>query len=593
MAEDVTMFTDESVTCAGPIRPGPSLYEWAHEVDDAALASLAPPELVAEIRGLSSMTFPTRLVQSVYLDWCYRRMLAELPPGIEVEGHEGRVVDVEDGRDGRQLVVVDTGERVEVDVVVLALGHLDAELGPTEQVFAAFAVRHGLAFIPAGHTAEQDLSVLEPGADVLAIGFGQAFTDLLVLVTEGRGGRFTDAGGGVLRYERSGREPVVHVGSRRGVPYRSKLGYRLQAPPTTFPQFLDDAAIDRLLDRDGELDFRRDVLPLLLKEISWAAYHELFVGHRERVAVPWEQFAARLVEVEGRDDLDRLVAECVLDPADRFDLEALDRPLDGRRFASADALHDHVARHIAGDVARRTDPSYSADLGAFVAMLLSFGPLGRIAGSGRVAPRSWVVDLGRWWFSFFMYYASGPPPDRLRQFLALADAGVLRFIGADMHVTVDEARQRFVATSVSHPDPISAAALVDARIAAPSVSRSTDRLLRRMLDLGEVVEEVVGDSSGWSVNTGKLVVTGADLRVTRRDGSSHPRRHAVGSFTNRPAAGAFARPHTNAAAFRQNDEVARSVLSTLAAIRVDDADGTPAVVSRASPRASERSGSAS
>ena len=59
----------------------------------------------------------------------------------------------------------------------------------------------------------------------------------------------------------------------------------------------------------------------------------------------------------------------------------------------------------------------------------------------------------------------------------------------------------------------------------------------------------------------RSLVTGSDLRVVRADGSAHPRRHALGVFTSRPAAGAFARPRTNAPAFRQNDVVARSVLS--------------------------------
>src|ERR1043165_5846333 len=31
MAEDVTMFTDDSVQCEGPIRPGPSLAQWASQ----------------------------------------------------------------------------------------------------------------------------------------------------------------------------------------------------------------------------------------------------------------------------------------------------------------------------------------------------------------------------------------------------------------------------------------------------------------------------------------------------------------------------------------------------------------------------------
>ena len=100
-----------------------------------------------------------------------------------------------------------------------------------------------------------------------------------------------------------------------------------------------------------------------------------------------------------------------------------------------------------------------------------------------------------------MYYASGPPPDRLRQFLALADAGLLRFTGADTTVTTDAERGVFVARSTSHPDEIAATALVDARIAGPSVSRSLSPLLQRWRERGEVLEEVVVDGD-WSANTG-------------------------------------------------------------------------------------------
>ena len=50
------------------------------------------------------------------------------------------------------------------------------------------------------------------------------------------------------------------------------------------------------------------------------------------------------------------------------------------------------------------------------------------------------------------------------------------------------------------------------------------------------------------------------------DGTGHPRRHALGAFTNRQVAGAFARPRFNAPAFRQNDAVARTILTTLASL---------------------------
>ncbi len=438
MAEDVTMFTDDSVQCEGPLRPGPSLHEWAEEVDDVTLAALCSPELAAEIRGLSAMTFPTRLVQSVYLDWFHREVLASLPNGVEVVVHERRAIDVRDGANGTQCVVLEgVDDPLPADVVVLSLGHLDAAPGPSGDALARFASAHGLSYLPPGHTAEQDLSVLEPGDDVIVLGFGQAFTDLVILLTEGRGGRFVEVGDGSLRYEASGREPVVHVGSRRGVPYRSKLDYRLQAAPAPLPRFLDEVAIERLLARDGPVEFRRDLLPLVRKEVGWAYYHELFNAHPERTSMAWEDFAERYAATDDTDEIDRLVTHGVPDPTDRFDVDALNRPLAELRFASADETHRHIARHVVDDVARRTDPTHSADLGAFMGLLTSFGALGRIAASGRLTARSRIEELGTWWFSFFMYYASGPPPARLRQFLALADAGVLRFVGADISVTAD------------------------------------------------------------------------------------------------------------------------------------------------------------
>jgi uncharacterized NAD(P)/FAD-binding protein YdhS len=560
MAEDVTMFTDDSVRCAGPIRPGPSLAEWAGTIDDETLTRIAPPAVAAEIRSLDGATFPTRLVQSAYLEWFLERVLATTPLGVEVRDHVASAVDVTDEPDGRQRVSLTTGADLVVDRVVLALGHLDSD-PPDRGALQRRARRHGLVHIPAGHTAEQDLSCLRPGADVIALGFGQAFTDLVVLLTEARGGTFVERADGSLRYEPSGEEPVIHVGSRRGVPYRAKLDYRLQAPLAPLPMFFDRATIDELLRAAEPIEFQRDLYPLVAKEVGWAYYHELFHAHGERVTGSWDEFATRYTAAAFGPELDAVVADHVPATADRFDIPSIDRPLADHHFGSRDELHDWVATHVASDIARRTDPTFSADLGAFMGLLLNFGMLGRVSGSGRMSHRSRVRELGSRWFSFFMYYASGPPPARLRQLLALAEAGLIRFIGADTTVVLDEELGRFVARSTSHADVVVADAYVDARIAPVAISRSPDRLVRALQDRGDSVEEVLTEGE-WIANTGK-VVTDQEMRVVRADGSTHPQRFAVGTFTNRPAAGAFARPRTNAPSFRQNDAVARALLDGL------------------------------
>src|ERR1700712_4425210 len=65
MAEDVTMFTDDSCTIDGPVRPGPSLLEWVEGVRHGRLLDVeqADPAIRAELARLRRGDFPTRRLQ--------------------------------------------------------------------------------------------------------------------------------------------------------------------------------------------------------------------------------------------------------------------------------------------------------------------------------------------------------------------------------------------------------------------------------------------------------------------------------------------------------------------------------------------------
>ncbi|MFE7121010.1 FAD/NAD(P)-binding protein [Streptomyces sp. NPDC057654] len=544
MAEDVTMFGDESVEQEGPVRPGPSLAEWAELVRTGALAVDLEPETAAELAELTGQTFASRRLQSAYLGWVYERALADLPPHITVHEHRRRATRVSGPRDGRQQVwLADRPTPLLADLVVLALGHLDAEPDAEQSALAAFAQEHQLTHIPPEFTADSDLSALRPGEPVIVRGFGLAFIDLMVLLTEGRGGRYTDDGpDGALIYHPSGREPVLHVGSRRGVPYHSKLGYPLRGEAPPLPRFFGPAEVDALLARPGPLDFRRDVWPLIEKELGFAHYHRLFTAHPHRTSVDWPDFEEKYAACDpGGPELQALVTASVPDPADRLDLDTLDRPLAGLRHTDADSLQDGLRGYIEADLARAHDPAHSPDLAVFLALLSVYGQLVRLG------------DVGPWWHGFFSYLASGPPGPRLRQLLALSRAGVVRFLGADMTVTADPERGVFRADGASVPGhAVEARALVEARLPAPSVVRSRDTLLRGLHTDGAA-----------ATPAGLLAVDPVDLRVLDRTGRPHPRRFAVGAHTDARSSGAFARPRTNAPAFRQNDATARALLTFL------------------------------
>ena len=230
------------------------------------------------------------------------------------------------------------------------------------------------------------------------------------------------------------------------------------------------------------MHFRRHVWPLLAKEICWGYYQELFSGHPERTAMPWPAFAERYRDVSwGTDAFAALVADAVPADDDRLDLDHLDRPLRGRRFASDEELQDHLVAYIDADLARRSDPAYSADLGAFMALLSSFRQLARIVASGQLGSRSRVDEMDGWWFGFFSYLASGPPPDRLEQLVALARAGVVHFLGGDLEVTPDSTTGRFVARGHNGPAVVEAVGLIEARLPRRTCAAPRDELVRSLV----------------------------------------------------------------------------------------------------------------
>ncbi|WP_416975360.1 FAD/NAD(P)-binding protein [Streptomyces sp. 4F14] len=572
-AEDVTMFTDETVAMEGPVRPGPTLHEWA---------------------GIDASTFADRQLQGRYLGWFYEEALAALPAGVRVHRHARRAVRVVGEREGSQEVWLERGagaggcggagaeagqggagvdagyggaggeagqggagsdaglgevggdagygevgggagyEVLRADLVVLALGHLDAELDEEQRALASYAERHGLVHLPPDFTADTDLSALEPGAPVVVRGFGLAFVDLMVLLTEGRGGRYD---GEV--YVPSGREPVLYVGSRRGVPYRSKIGYEFTGERPPLPRFLGPGEIDGLLAREGGFDYRRDVWPLVEKELGFAHYHRLFSAHPGRTAMDWADFEEKYAAGSGAD-LAALVAEAVPDPRDRLDLAALDRPLAGERYGSEGEFQDGLRAYIEADLTRRHDDAYSPDLAVFLGLLSVYVQLIRLGGG-----------VASSWHGFFSYLASGPPGPRLRQMLALSRAGVLRFVGGEMEVRAEGGV--FRASSPNVPGAVvEARALVEARLPEASVRRALDPLLRGL------AEDGVGET-----DAGLLRVDARDGRVLDAQGRPHPRRFALGPYTDGRTPGAFTRPRTGGPAFRQNDATARAVLGFL------------------------------
>jgi hypothetical protein len=558
-ARDVTIFTDSSVSCEGPIVTGPTLAEW---IIGEGRTTLAAAGLGEQAAGLRPDDFAGRQIQAHYLRWAHNRAVASLPARITVTEHAGSAAAVREDRNAQRVLLAD-GSELPADVVVLAQGYLDREPTPEERRLSAAAERHGLTYIPPGYTADVDLSDLRPGEPVLVRGFGLAFVDLMVLLGEGRGGRFERSADGELRYHPSGAEPVLHVGSRRGVPYHAKLGYSLSDSTPVPARYFTTEAVAALGADGRPADFRHEIWPLMAKELTAAHYRQLFAAHPERTLVSWSEFSAILdtADVSGAAFAD-VVERAVPKREDRFELLCIDKPLAGGFFGSRQDLTDAVLGHIQGDLRRRADPYFSADAAVFDALLTVYGVLAVALTTGKISAADRIALVEGQFHGFFSFLASGPPPRRLEELIALHRAGLVHFAGPDLDVEVVDGN--FSGSSPAAPGRVAARALVDARLPRPDVRAATDPIIRGLLADGELAAEDITTPDGRSLGGGQLLAD-FSCRAIRADGTVHPRRFLLGPSVSGSAGSAgFSRPGFNGAGFRQNDAVARNILRLFA-----------------------------
>ncbi|GAA3016064.1 hypothetical protein [Streptosporangium longisporum] len=281
------------------------------------------------------------------------------------------------------------------------------------------------------------------GEPVIVKGMGPALAGLLVPLTSGRGGRFARGYDGELVYLPGGREPLLHVGSSRGVPHHRGFAHPFGGAEPPVPRFVTRDTLGT-----GPWNLRRDLWPLVAKELAFAYYHELITAHPERTRSTWEEFEEAFAAEEWNSPaMRRLVRAAVPRHPDRLDLDRLDRPLHGIRFGDRAGVRRWMRGYLAADLERRSDPAHSADH-AMVLALLSVRAV--LAEAGVSDP---------WFREFSDHLAGGSPASYLEELRALAEAGVVVFLGADL--VIDRYEGRWRAQSPTAPGAVTSAVLVD------------------------------------------------------------------------------------------------------------------------------------
>lgn len=541
VACQVTLFTDDSVDCSGPIHPGPSLHEWAGG-------------------RLGADEYPRRADYGRYLEWVFAEVLRQAPPAVRVETHRARAVRLDDAPDGRQILTLDDGRALAgLSAVVLAQGHLPRTAGPDLLRPAAHAARHGLRHVPPANPADVDLSSIPPGEPVLLRGLGLNFFDHTALLTTGRGGRFVRDDGD-LRYLPSGREPRLFAGSRRGVPYQArgdnaKGPYGRHVPLVLTPEVI--AGFRKRADSGEAPDFLTEIWPLVAKEVE-TVYHGALIRRAASCAGREREFTDRFLALPHGDPLEApLLAKFGVPDAERWCWERVSRPYAGRDFAHSGEWRDWLLSYLRADAAQAALGNVHGPLKAALDVLRDLrNELRLIVDHGGLSGASRRDHLDRWYTPLNAFLSIGPPRRRIEELAALVEAGVVRVLGPRLRVSEEDGG--WTAHSPDVPGTtVRVKTLIEARLPEPDLRHTADDLLAGLLRSGQCRPHVV---EGYE--TGGLDVTARPYRLMDRQGVAHTRRFAFGVPTEGVhwVTAAGARPGVDSVTLSDADAVARAVL---------------------------------
>ncbi|MDY6052190.1 MAG: FAD/NAD(P)-binding protein [Rothia sp. (in: high G+C Gram-positive bacteria)] len=530
LAGAVTLFTEPGSSVGLPVFPGPTMFEWIQAIrgdDDAPeyqMYQTYPANAQAEVfsEGLAELissfadeiavtrteSNPSRALYGAYLRWCFDVALHRLPQNVTVEKHQARAVSLtEIEADGLKLdkITLSDGSTIFSHATVLALGWVT----PSDTSHEALLAQSSLPWVRPANPVEQDLSAI-PSAQsqklTLVRGLGMGFFDVMALVTIGRGGSFIEdaSARSGLRYEPSGQEPLMVIGSGRGYPFLPKSEYGDLPPVAPTPAF--DRVFDELSQHSEPISFQDQVYPAILADAQ---------------------------------------AE---DPT--FDVDYWFNPL-ANFSGDISELTDYLGQRLTEDI-QQAKLAQASPLKNALWVISSVRKRVSILGAGGrytdTADVSQFMRMGQ-------MVGSGPPLFRSRQLLALLDAGLIRFIGAAPSVEATDAGWKMVSPTTG--EPVVGEVLVDAWMHNPNTFSTLDPLL---VSLRERMRPFAG--------TGSPETDPVSRALVHPDGSQDPRLLLIGIPTagQHPDTTISPMPGTDPLFLQETDKAAQSLLKMVASV---------------------------
>ncbi len=535
--------------------------------DDEARVSEARKTLYGYLahQGISigPNDYPSRAQHGRYLadmlDWTE----AHLPPGVFAHRHRAKAVDIEPGTVTGQQLVLDNGAAIPADEIVLLTGHAKnrAAPGSGSAAWTAFAEKQQnqgrrTSYVHLVYPILEKTRHIKPGDRVYVIGMGLTAVDVVKTFTIGRGGKFANG-----TYVPCGEEPFVILGSRLGLPYSARA--HNQKTGQYKGKILTPETVLKLKARKTKVDFEKDLMPLIIREMNYV-YYTTLLG---------EKLGNQFLKCVSDDDRKQWIKDNVV-PEDRFSWEDLENPfrkfeaetVPGQPWFSSLAEYTrYVLEYLRRDINQAKQGNLTSPLKTAVDSVLRDlrDTLRLVVDRGGLTARSHRY-LDTVFNRVNNRIAVGPPVSSTRELLLMAEAGIVSFSGPRPKLSLNEdVGEFFIESDLVPGSGRFVQHVLNGRIHSVDNKNDSSPLIQNLFRRGMIRTFVNADETG-AYELGGLDVTD-DFNIIGSNGQPHPHVCALGI----PLEGKFwfnaadARPDVNSNAIAQLSRWSEKAVSRL------------------------------
>jgi uncharacterized NAD(P)/FAD-binding protein YdhS len=504
--------------------------------------------------------YPARSHHGRYLSSIFDWTEETLPPGVTLKRYGATAVDI-DLTNG-QRVILDSSESIDADEILLTTGHsrLQVHPGSKESQWMQFAdeCRHkgqNVSYVHDVYPIPEKTRHIGGGESVYVIGMGLTAIDIVRSFSIGRGGTFEKG-----EYVKTGREPLVVLGSRIGIPYCARAFGQKQDQYQ--PAIFTHEAVRNLKAHKLKLDFQKDLFPLLWREMEYA-YYSMMLG---------DDFGSRFLSC-GTDARRKQLIEQSISEERRIRWEFLENPMtEIQRQRQGPLLFDSFESYTTFVLNLIREDLIEAERGNMTSPLKS--AIDSVFRDCRDVLRQ-AVNFGGLTAKSHKYLISvfdrvnnriavGPPVESTRQLLVLAERGYVFFSGPSPKLSMDEKQGGFVIESESvRGSRRNVQHVLNGRIHSVSIKNDVSVLMQNLLKKG-AIRTYINQDDDFEFELGGLDVT-EDLHIISKDGTPHPHICAAGIPTEGKIwfNAADARPDVNSTAISQLSKWAEGVVERL------------------------------